>query len=259
MTATASIYLDGLAEAQAALVTGLNEQFRRHSSGPDDLYQNYIAPNAASFIDETIKRWLDGERIELEQGASPRDLEPRDALLAHLSNPGNGSCEEGELAMALILPGMVERVMTDEQSEQLTVAMGVFFNCRENGLVYTVEQPDGAMRSFSVYEHRNSDSIIINGCTDWDGEQLPYAADSKNGFFAEIACGNYAQAADALTFYLVEAARGELAGAMELVATAEHLDWTAIIAKSIPGFEDWVKKQGGEPMDRLRDQSSPDA
>ena len=65
--------------------------------------------------------------------------------------------------------------------KSLAVNVSSFNNGREYGLVYTVDTPSGDKRSFSVYEHRNSDSIIINGKTNWNkNEDLPYAADSKN-------------------------------------------------------------------------------
>ncbi len=251
MSVAASIYLENLGNAQREFVKHINEQFRRNGNDLD----NYIAPNAEQFINSTIKRWLDGERIELGSNDSPRDLTSRDALLAHLSNPGHSGCQEQEFALALLLPSMVERVLdAGADTEAITVKVSTFFNCRENGLVYTVEQPDGMTRSFSVYEHRNSDSIIINGCANWDGASLPYASDSAHVFFAELSCGNYEQAADALTFFITNAARGELAGNIELVNSCEHLDWGAIISKSIPEFGQWLEDKGVKPLDRMREQ-----
>lgn len=256
---TASIYLEGLADAQSAYVAQHNEQFRRHAGKPGDedydYYFNYLAPNAESYIDETIKRWLAGERVELGFNDERRDLDDRDALLAQLSNPNHSQCSGQEFFLALILPSMIERgLAASVSSEPIAVEVAAFNNCRENGLVYSVMQPGGTLRSFSVYEHRNRDSIIINGCSDWDGVRLPYVADTKWAFFAEIHPGNYEQVVDALTFFLVEASRGELDDDAALAAKVERIDWNTIIAGQLPAFDAFLKARGVKPMDRLREQ-----
>jgi hypothetical protein len=254
MNDAVSIYLHGLADAQRAFCVRYNEQHRRPTTPVGDYFYDYLTPDPARHVEKTIRRWMAGERLELDEDTSPRDLDGADIMLAHMSNPDHSGCEAQTFVLALALPSMIERVVGLESADslELTAHVATFYNCRETGLVYTITQPDGTARSFSVYEHRNSDSIIINGCTDWDGQRLPYAADSKNGFFAELACGSYEQAADALTFYLVEAARGELADDATLVATAEHLDWNAIIAERISGYGDWLEQRGVKPANRLR-------
>lgn len=123
------------------------------------------------------------------------------------------------------------------------VSVSPFYNNREWGNVYTVMTPDGGTRSFSVYEHRNTDSIIINGKDNWDGEELPYATDSKQGFFAEFAPDDRKRAAQALTFYMMEAQSGGLAGDRELVDKASRRDWNAILDASIPGFKEWRQEK----------------
>ena len=257
MAITPSIYLEDLSDAQCAFVKQQNEQFRRpwRDTTDDPTWHDYITPGAERYTGETIKRWLAGERIEIGEEDSPRDQSPADILLAHLSNLDNCASLGQQLALALVLPSMIEGnlAFAAERSDgqEIPVKVATFDNCRENGLVYSVMGPDDALRSFSVYEHRNTDSIIINGCTDWDGEGLPYAADSKHGFFAEFACHSYQQAADALSFYIVEAARGELANDQVLVATAEHRDWLAILSERIHGFADWANERGARPADRM--------
>lgn len=123
------------------------------------------------------------------------------------------------------------------------VSVSPFQNGREWGNVYTVMTPDGSSRSFSVYEHRNTDSIVINGRDGWDGQDLPYAGDSKDDFFAEFPPGDRKRAAQALTFYMMEAQSGGLAGDRELVDKASRRDWNAILDASIPGFREWRQEK----------------
>lgn len=122
------------------------------------------------------------------------------------------------------------------------VSVSPFQNGREWGNVYTVMTPDGGSRSFSVYEHRNTDSIVINGQDNWNGTSIPYATSNKYAFFAEFAPEDRKRAAQALTFYMMEAQSGELAGDRELVAKASRRDWNAILDSSIRGFKEWRQR-----------------
>lgn len=137
-----------------------------------------------------------------------------------------------------------------EQYDIDNVFVSDFHNGREYGNVYTVMQPDGSPMSFSVYEHRNTDSIIINGKRNWDGEELPYAADSKNAFFAEFSRNDFDQAADALAMYMKDAQNGELASTDHLVDTAQKIDHNEILSKTIPGYQEWLEQNA--PMEALR-------
>ena len=110
-----------------------------------------------------------------------------------------------------------------------------FVNGREYGNVYSVAMPNGDTMSFSVYEHRNSDSIIINGKRNWDksSDELPYAADSKYQCFAEVECENYREAADMLCFFLKDAQNGTLKDTEELIRQAPRIDWNTRLAKQL--------------------------
>lgn len=125
-----------------------------------------------------------------------------------------------------------------------------FQNGREFGNVYTVMEPDNFPMSFCVYEHRNSDSIIINGKRGWDGEELPYAADNKHAFFAEFSPQDADQAADTLAMYLKDAQNGELHSVNYMVENAQRRDWNAILSKNLPGFQDFLEQHN--PMEALR-------
>lgn len=70
-----------------------------------------------------------------------------------------------------------------------------FHNGRETGLTFTVrsnKKPYDTI-TYCVYEHRNSDSIIVNSKKNWtafNGE-LPYKADSKWIYDASFSYGDY--------------------------------------------------------------------
>jgi hypothetical protein len=123
------------------------------------------------------------------------------------------------------------------------VSVSPLVNGREWGNIYTVMTPDGGTRSFAVYEHRNSDSIIINGKDNWDGEGLPYAGDSKRKFFAEFHPDDRKRSAQALTFYMMQAQSGVLESDEELAAKVSRRDWNAILDASVPGFKEWRQEK----------------
>jgi len=73
----------------------------------------------------------------------------------------------------------------DHESEQcylMQVEVGEFDNCREYGYTYRVVNGEQDI-TFCVYEHRNSDDIIINGCRTKDVKEYgPYNGESKYDF-----------------------------------------------------------------------------
>lgn len=130
-----------------------------------------------------------------------------------------------------------------------------FVNGREYGNVYSVAMPDGDTMSFSVYEHRNSDSIIINGKRNWDkgSDELPYAADSKYQYFAEVECENYREAADMLCFFLKDAQNGTLKDTEELIKQAPRIDWNTRLAQQLgSSYMDFLDEHSPEEARRVR-------
>lgn len=127
-----------------------------------------------------------------------------------------------------------------------------FANGREYGNVYTVMQPDGNTMSFSVYEHRNSDDIIINGTDNWDPDtgELPYAG-GKYDYFAEIPHREYNQAADYLCFFMKEAQKGELADVNTLVKNAPTVDRTTTLAEKSPEFKQFLESYAPQEHARV--------
>lgn len=66
----------------------------------------------------------------------------------------------------------------DTQLKGVSLIIKPFYNCRESGYMYRLQ---GAAQeiTFCVYEHRNSDALIINGC--WTKDVQPYGAYNLGG------------------------------------------------------------------------------
>lgn len=94
-------------------------------------------------------------------------------------------------------------------AEDPTLEVGEFFNCREEGFTFSLLNSKQDM-VFCVYEHRNSDSIIINGCKHEDVQSYgPYNAGSKWDYLASFCYDEYADAADKLVEFLLQSYKGE--------------------------------------------------
>lgn len=201
--------------------------------------EDYFSSNMDVHVQETLDRYHAGEKIE---DAAPL---PSDRLLKVLTVEDNGIMSQQELYNVLVFPEkdlkpVLDRLGIDQ------VGVSPLVNGRENGLVYTVRDSNGGTRSFCMYEDRNSDSLIINGKTDWnpnDFDPLPYAGHKKHEFFAEFAPGDYKQAAETMGYFLKSAERGDLESDQELVEKLERRDWKAILSESIPGFAEWWEEK----------------
>lgn len=151
------------------------------------------------------------------------------AYAAQLSIQGNQ-----QLQLMTVFPN---RELKDamEKYNVNNVEVRSFENTREVGNVYTVMQPNGNTMSFSVYEHRNADSIIINGKENWNPDvedDLPYAG-GKYDYFAEVSHGEYEKAAEFLTFFLKEAQNGTLDDIDTLVQNSPRIDQNTILAEQL--------------------------
>lgn len=87
------------------------------------------------------------------------------------------------------------------------IAYGVFDNCREHGITYRAAGPRNGVAgsdpftgwTFCVYEHRNSDSICVNGCPTNKVESYgPYGGENKYDTLFDTRYENYDEAAAAL-------------------------------------------------------------
>ncbi len=79
--------------------------------------------------------------------------------------------------------------------------IGTFDNCREYGYTYTLKDIDC---TFCIYEHRNSDIIVINGCENHLIKPYgPYVSDtSKWQFLAWFSAFHIEEAVDKLIEFL---------------------------------------------------------
>ena len=97
------------------------------------------------------------------------------------------------------------------------ISVGTFTNCRENGLTFAIlgyyndkgEDIIGSMEdcfTYCIYEHRNSDDIIINGKSGfihYNGE-LPYASDDKYTYLASFNYNQHYECAEKLANLILE-------------------------------------------------------
>jgi hypothetical protein len=84
------------------------------------------------------------------------------------------------------------------------IVIGTFTNCRECGLTFMYSEK----KSFTwcVYEHRNSDSIIINGKSGYISmaDDLPYCSDSKWDYLGEFSYNEHSKCADSLAHMIMD-------------------------------------------------------
>lgn len=95
---------------------------------------------------------------------------------------------------------VLELLRNNEELKDIEIDVGTFTNCRECGLTFKIMKTGGKSFTWCVYEHRNSDQIIVNGREGYismNGE-LPYKADSKYDYLNSFDYGNYERCADYL-------------------------------------------------------------
>ncbi len=82
---------------------------------------------------------------------------------------------------------VLEHLRDNTDLKDINIIIGTFTNCRECGLTFLMSEGNKAF-TWCVYEHRNSDSIIINGKEGYIScaGELPYIADSKWEYLAEF-------------------------------------------------------------------------
>lgn len=116
---------------------------------------------------------------------------------------------------------VLEHLRNNEELNKLCdISVGAFTNCRENGLTFILSgvyddsgnyfrgdfhTGQNVVFTYCVYEHRNSDSIIINGKEGYitmNGE-LPYAGETKFDYLAEFPCHGHTETADKLVEFML--------------------------------------------------------
>ncbi len=115
---------------------------------------------------------------------------------------------------------ILELLRSHDKLSRYEIDVGTFTNCREVGLTFhcSMAYQDGELKDFGgftwcVYEHRNSDEIIINGKKghiSLNGD-LPYKADSKYEYLGKFSWGQYDECAEALATLIIEYADKQMA------------------------------------------------
>lgn len=100
---------------------------------------------------------------------------------------------------------VLEHLRDKTDLKDIDVSVGTFTNCRECGLTFFVREED---RDFTwcVYEHRNSDDIIING-KNGDNSMcggLPYKSDSKSDYLELFKYNEHMKCADKLAEMIID-------------------------------------------------------
>ena len=111
-----------------------------------------------------------------------------------------------------LLPKALEIAKDDDykfwEAENPALEIGEFDNCRETGFTYSLLGGKQDM-VFCIYEHRNSDNIIINGCLRGDvKEHGPYNGSTKYDYLRNFGCDDYNGCAEQLAVFLLSAYKG---------------------------------------------------
>lgn len=107
------------------------------------------------------------------------------------------SIEQGLVNSLIVL----ELLRNNESLNDFDVTIGTFTNCRECGLTFRVSgNKETGSFTWCVYEHRNSDQIIVNGKPGYvclNGE-LPYRDGTKWDYLQAFSPGDYENVAEYL-------------------------------------------------------------
>jgi len=111
-----------------------------------------------------------------------------------IEKKGNGRLKEA--IMVLLNEGLnvslkiFVLIKKDKDLKKCRICVSCFQNGREMGLTFTNLDSNSEM-TYCVYEHRNSDDIIINGKKNWTGfaGDLPYIGKTKYDYIASFRAG----------------------------------------------------------------------
>lgn len=98
---------------------------------------------------------------------------------------------------------VLEHLRSMEKLRDINITVGTFTNCRECGLTFRLGFPKPF--TWCVYEHRNSDEIILNGKEGYitlNGD-LPYTADSKSIYLASFSYNQHFKCAKELSKLII--------------------------------------------------------
>jgi hypothetical protein len=90
--------------------------------------------------------------------------------------------------------------------KKIPIYIGTFTNCREQGLTFRVSLNNSCDAfTWCVYQHRNSDDIIINGKEGFitmNGD-LPYSGDSSHTYLASFRYDKFEECANKLAKMII--------------------------------------------------------
>lgn len=99
---------------------------------------------------------------------------------------------------------VLKRLKKRTEIKDYEIYLGTFTNCRELGLTFypawLKDELLNKTKTFCIYEHRNSDEIIINGKDGYINHNgdLPYCGDSKWKYLGIASYEDYDKATDIL-------------------------------------------------------------
>ena len=119
------------------------------------------------------------------------------------------SFDEG-IAISQIIVNILQRNTTLDETLEKTdsnVYITSMQNCREQGFAYWV-YGNRSKKSFTwcTYQHRNSDSIIVNGKEGMltNSGDLPYTSNDKHIYLSGFSYSEYEKAADFLANQIID-------------------------------------------------------
>jgi hypothetical protein len=103
---------------------------------------------------------------------------------------------------------VIQNLFSSDNCKNFELEVKWFDNCRERGYMYRLLNAKQDY-TFSVYEHRNSDSIIINGCKTESVESFGAYKGDKWDYYHKYTYDQHYYVAKKLTRMLVTCFRGE--------------------------------------------------
>ena len=99
---------------------------------------------------------------------------------------------------------VLEFLKKNPKLKDFNIAVGTFTNCRECGLTFKIMLRESF--TWCIYEHRNSDEIIINGKEGYISMNgmLPYCGNSKWEYLASFSCNQYSKCANKLARMFID-------------------------------------------------------
>lgn len=93
---------------------------------------------------------------------------------------------------------VLEHLRNNKELQNISITVCAFSNCRECGLTFVVHNGSNNF-TWCVYEHRNSDQIIVNGAPGFISMagDLPYKGDTKGDYIQafeynqSLECANF--------------------------------------------------------------------